>query len=91
MRGLFRLGRKVPDGVFHSECEAFFGQDRNPRRYLAVQMRGGRQSGPKSWQKLLIRMRGVRRSEPEFLAVFFQFEREVLFGQNRNSWRYLPV
>ena len=54
-------------------------------------------------------MRGVFRSEPEFLAKItssnarrfsasaeipggnYQFAREVFVGQNRNSWRYLPI
>ena len=48
----YSVRTEIPGGIYQFECEAFCGQNKNPRQYFPV------------------KMRGVCRSEPEFLAVF---------------------
>ena len=69
----------------------FFFQGRNPWRYFLVLMRGVIRSEPKFqtvFPSLNARSFSVRTETPESVS---QLGREAFFGQNHNSWRFLPV
>ena len=88
MRG---RNQKVPGDIYAFECEAFFGQNRNPWRFSPVGMRGVFQSEPKSpaiFSSLNARRYSVRTKIPGDVS---QRYCEVCFGQNQNSRRYSPV
>ena len=87
----FSVRTKFPGKIYQFECEARFGQNQNSRRYFSIGMRGVCRSGPKFlaiFPSLNARRVSVRTKLP---GGIHQFECEVFFGQNRNSWQYAPV
>ena len=77
----FSVRTEIPGGIYQFECEAFCGQNQNPRRYFPVKMRGVCRSEPeflavctrlnarRSWRFSLVFARGVCLSAPKFLAI----------------------
>ena len=86
-----RVGAKIPGCNYQFDCEALFGQNRNPWRYLPIRMRGVCRSEPKplaTFNSLNARRLSVRTKTPGGIA---QFKCEGFYGQNRNHWRRSPV
>ena len=82
---------KVPGDIYQVECEAFFGHARNSSRYLPIWTRVFFQSEPKFlaiFTNSNARRVSVRTKIP---GDFPQFKCGAFFGQNRNSWRYVPI
>ena len=96
----FSAGAKIPGGINQFECEASFGQDqpfwrnfgqnRNSQQYFPETL-GVFRSEPKRLAicpSLNARCCAVRAKIPGDIS---QFGCEVFVGQDRNSWRYVPI
>ena len=82
---------EIPGDISQFAREVFVGQDPNLRRYSPVEMRGIHRSELKFlaiFPSLGARRFSVRTQSP---GNSYQFEREAVFGQNPNSWRYFAI
>ena len=87
----FSVRTKVPGNSYQFGCDVFVGEGRNSWRYFLVRMQGVMMSEPK-FLEVFPSLNGRRFSaEAEISVGSVQFAREVCFGQNRNSWRNIPV
>ena len=85
------VGTKIPVDFPQLKWEVFVGQNRNSRGYFPVLLRGGFRAGPKFlavFPSLNARCYSARTKVP---GDIYQFESDVFFGQDRNSWRYFPI
>ena len=91
MRGVFSVRTKIPCDISQFEREVFVGQDQKSWQFPPVEMRGAFRSEPKflaRFTSLNARSYSVRTKIP---GGVFQFMCDAFFGQDQNSWRYVPV
>ena len=89
VRGVIPSGAKFL--AIYPSLESFFGRGQRSWRYVPIRMRGAFRSEPNFLavlNKVNARRNSVRTHIP---GVNYQAECEALFGQDRNSWRYLLV
>ena len=82
---------KAPGSIHHFECEVFVSGNQSLWRYFPVLLRGVSRPEPKflvMFSSLNARRFAARTKIP---GDVFQFDCEAFFGQDRNSWRYLPM
>ena len=61
---------KTSGDMFQFKCEAFFGQNLNPGNSYQSKCKAFCGQVRNSWRYFPVKMRGVVRSEPKFLAIF---------------------
>ena len=89
--GCSSVGTRIPGGVSQFKCEVFVGRNQKSWRYFPVQMRGVFQTEPK-FLAVFTNVNATRFSvRTEMTGDISQCKCDVSVGQNRNSWRYLPV
>ena len=87
----FSVRTKSRGGFYQFECEAFFGQDQTPCRFLPFRMRRVCRAEPK-FLAIITRLSARRfPARTEIPGSVAQFEREAFFGQSQNFWQYLLV
>ena len=83
----YSVRTEIPGGISQLKCEAFFSQNRNPRQYCPVNMRGVCRSEPDFpavFSSLCARRYSVRTKTPGDIS---QYKCVACVGQNQNSWR----
>ena len=88
---LFPARTEIPGGISQLKREACIGQNQNSWRYFPIRLRGVVWSGPK-FLAACPSLNAKRLSDrTEIPGDISQFEFAELLGQNRNSWRRVPV
>ena len=85
------VSTKIPGDISQCACEVFVRQNQNAWRFSPVSTRGVFRPEPKflaARSRLNARSFLVRTKIPGGVP---QFECEAFFGQNQNSWQYIPV
>ena len=87
----FSVRTELPGDIYQFECEAFFGQNQSPWRYLPIRMLGVILSEPE-FLAIFSSLNSLRFSvRTQVPGSIYQLESKVFVGQDRNAWRYSPI